>query len=320
MEKGDQKVVRLEPSISYKIIFFNSWLRGAPCQKLLSKIAFSNLNNTDNMVTNKTLIFAKAAVGQPVVGENIVLVDRPLELDEVPTGGFVARILYSSYDPYLRHKLVGVDAAREFTPFEINTPIVNGSILEVLKADKSSEFKAGDKLMGMAPIAQYASVSEEEAKQFKLVHNPYNFDLNLFLGPLGLPGITAYSAFYEIAKPKKGETIFISAASGAVGQIVGQLALREGLTVIGSVGSDEKLDIIKNKFGFQSGFNYRKVKIVEELKRLAPQGIDSMSTPGPFRVILNSLVVYYDNVGGEQLEAAIEVLKDWGRIGEYPGG
>ncbi|RVX75525.1 hypothetical protein B0A52_00878 [Exophiala mesophila] len=254
------------------------------------------------MVTNKTLIFTKAAVGQPVAGENIVLIDRPLDLDELPPGGFLARILYSSFDPYLRHKLVAVDAAREFTPFEINSPIVNGAILEVLKADKSSEFKAGDKLTGMAPIAQYASVGEEEAKQFKLLHNPYNFDLHLFLGPLGLPGITAYSAFYEIAKPRKGETIFISAASGAVGQIVGQLALREGLTVIGSVGSDEKLDIIKSKFGFQKGFNYRKVKIVDELKRLAPQGIDSI------------LAVYYDNVGGEQLEAAIEVLNDWGRI------
>lgn len=233
------------------------------------------------MITNKTLVFAKAAVGLPVPGENIILVDRPLDLDEVPSGGFVARILYSSYDPYLRHKLVGVDAAREFTPFDIKTPIVNGAVLEVVKADKSSDFKTGDKLVGMAPIAQYASVQEEEAKQFKLLHNPYNFDLHLFLGPLGLPGITAYSAFYEIAKPKKGETIFISAASGAVGQIVGQLALREGLAVIGSVGSDEKLDIIKNEFGFQSGFNYQKVKIVEELKRLAPQGIDSMSSFGP---------------------------------------
>lgn len=271
------------------------------------------------MVSNKTLIFAKPAVGIPVPGDNIKLVDRPLDMGNVPSGGFVARILSSSFDPYLRHKLVESNEAREFEPFDIDAPIVNGAVVEVLKADKPSTFKTGDKLVGMAPIAEYTSVNEQAAKEFQLIRNPYNLDLKLFLGPLGLPGITAYSALYEVAKPKKGETIFISAASGAVGQIVGQLALREGLTVIGSVGSDEKLDIIKNKFGFHGGFNYKKVNIVEELKRLAPQGIDSMTEPPLvyywFAQRLTN-TVYYDNVGGEQLEAAITVLKDWGRIGE----
>lgn len=228
-----------------------------------------------SMVSNKTLVFAKSPVGLPVPGENIKLVDRPLDIDHIPSGGFVARILYSSFDPYLRHKLVEPHEAREFEPFDIGAPIVNGAVVEVLRADKSSTFKTGDKLVGMTPIAEYATVDEEASKQFQLIRNPYNLDLKLFLGPLGLPGITAYSALYEVAKPKKGETIFISAASGAVGQMVGQLALREGLTVIGSVGSDEKLEIIKNKFGFQGGFNYKKANIVEELKSLAPRGIDS---------------------------------------------
>lgn len=110
------------------------------------------------------------------------------------------------------------------------------------------------------------------------------------------------SSFYEIGQPKKGETIFISAASGAVGQLVGQLAKHEGLTVIGSVGDVKKLDFIVNELGFDAGFNYKKEKPAEALARLAPEGID----------------IYYENVGGEQLEAAINAMKNFGRISTCP--
>ena len=113
-----------------------------------------------------------------------------------------------------------------------------------------------------------------------------------------MPGLTAWSSFYEIGKPKKGETIFISAASGAVGQIVGQLAKHEGLTVIGSVGDDKKLSFIQSELGFDAGFNYKKEKPADALARLAPNGID----------------IYYENVGGEQLEAAISSLNMFGRV------
>ena len=114
-----------------------------------------------------------------------------------------------------------------------------------------------------------------------------------------MPGLTAWSSFYEIGEPKKGETIFISAASGAVGQLVGQLAKHEGLKVIGSVGSDDKLKFIIDDLGFDGGFNYKKEKVTEALPRLCPDGID----------------IYYENVGGEQLEAAIANMNNFGRIG-----
>jgi NADPH-dependent curcumin reductase CurA len=113
-----------------------------------------------------------------------------------------------------------------------------------------------------------------------------------------MPGLTAYSSLYEIGKPQKGETIFVSAASGAVGQIVGQLAKHEGLTVIGSVGSDKKLEFITKDLGFDAGFNYKTEKPSDALNRLAPEGID----------------IYYENVGGEHLEAALDSMKDYGRI------
>lgn len=112
-----------------------------------------------------------------------------------------------------------------------------------------------------------------------------------------MPGLTAYSSLYEIGKPQKGETIFISSAAGAVGALVGQIAKHEGLKVIGSVGSDEKLKYITEELGF-TGFNYKTEKSLDALKRLAPDGID----------------IYYENVGGEQLEAALATLNLNGRI------
>jgi hypothetical protein len=130
------------------------------------------------------------------------------------------------------------------------------------------------------------------------LQNPLDLDPILFIGPLGMSGLTAYSSYYEIGKPVKGQTIFISAASGAVGQIVGQLAKHDGLTVIGSVGSQEKLDFIVKELGFDGGFNYKAEKPLDALKRLAPNGVD----------------IYFDNVGAEQLDAAFEVMNDYGRI------
>lgn len=114
-----------------------------------------------------------------------------------------------------------------------------------------------------------------------------------------LANINNYSSsFYKIGQPKKGETIFISAASGAVGQIVGQLAKREGLTVIGSVGSEEKAQYVKNELKFDHAFNYKTTSNTDALKRLAPNGID----------------IYFDNVGGEALEAALEAANTRARF------
>ncbi|KAF4451046.1 hypothetical protein F53441_5910, partial [Fusarium austroafricanum] len=103
---------------------------------------------------------------------------------------------------------------------------------------------------------------------------------------------------HQIGKPQKGETIFISSAAGAVGQIVGQVAKREGLTVIGSVGDDAKLDFITKELGFDAGFNYKKESPADALPRLAPQGID----------------IYFENVGGDHLEAALVNMNQGGRI------
>ncbi|KAI1770543.1 hypothetical protein F4818DRAFT_259262 [Hypoxylon cercidicola] len=123
-------------------------------------------------------------------------------------------------------------------------------------------------------------------------------DLAMFLGPLGMPGLTAYAGLHKIGKPKKGETVFVSSAAGAVGQVVGQIAKSEGLKVVGSVGSDEKLDYIIKELGFDGGFNYKKESPFDALPRIAPEGID----------------IYFENVGGEHLEAALNNMNTHGRI------
>jgi NADPH-dependent curcumin reductase CurA len=172
------------------------------------------------------------------------------------------------------------------------------AIARVLKSD-NPDYAPGDLVRGFLPIAEHATIPREMLGAIRgKIDNKHNFELGVFLGALGMPSLTAYSSLFKIGQPKSGETIFISSAAGAVGMMAGQIAKREGLTVIGSVGTDEKLDYIVKELGFDSGFNYKTEKPADALKRLAPQGID----------------IYFDNVGGEHLEAAIDAMNNWGRI------
>ena len=156
------------------------------------------------------------------------------------------------------------------------------------------------------PTEEYSVLGPEALEGgTRPLENPLGLDPAVFLGPLGMPGLTAFSSFYEIlgGTPAlaKGKVIFVSAASGAVGQIVGQIAKREGMVVVGSVGDDRKLEYITKELGFDGGFNYKKEKPADGLKRCAPDGID----------------VYYENVGGEHLEAALEALNKKGVISMF---
>ncbi|KAI5456468.1 hypothetical protein BGZ63DRAFT_95173 [Mariannaea sp. PMI_226] len=246
--------------------------------------------------SNKTLIYKKLPTGLPVPGEHLVVEDRPIDLDQVPEGGLVIEIQAASFDPYLRGKMRDPETKSYSPPFEIDTPIINDTLGKVLKSDNPA-FEVGDLVIAYLPIAEYA-YAPKELLRVRKVHNPYGLDTTLFLGPLGMPGLTAWSGLHEIGKPQKGETIFVSSAAGAVGQLVGQIAKREGLTVIGSVGSDEKLEFITKELGFDAGFNYKKESPSAALPRLAPEGVD----------------IYFENVGGEHLEAALTNMKVNGRI------
>ncbi|KAI1452666.1 NAD(P)-binding protein [Annulohypoxylon moriforme] len=250
------------------------------------------------MTPNKTLIFKKVPTGFPVPGEHLAVEDRPIDLDtDAPKGGLVVEILYASFDPYLRSKMRDASIKSYSPPFAIDEPLTNHTVARVLKSD-SPGYEEGDLVVAFLPIAEYARIPDPSATSVRKINNPHNLDLGYFLGPLGMPGLTAYAGLNRIGKPQKGETVFVSSAAGAVGQVVGQVAKNEGLRVIGSVGSDEKLDYITKELGFDGGFNYKKESAFDALPRLAPNGID----------------IYFENVGGEQLDAALLNMNSHGRI------
>lgn len=257
------------------------------------------------MVVNKALIFKKVPEGFPVPGEHLTIEDVGFDADAAPPkGGITAEVLYASYDPYLRGRMREPNTKSYSAPFELGKPFVNDTIARVLKTD-SSDYAVGDLIKTFGPFQQYIKIDLNAPVQsvYKVapaqkLDNPHGLEPGFFLGALGMPGLTAYSSLHEIGKPKRGETIFVSSAAGAVGQVVGQVAKHEGLRVIGSVGSDDKLNFITKELGFDGGFNYKTEKPADALKRLAPEGID----------------IYFENVGGEHLEAALDAMKEDGRV------
>ncbi|PHH92738.1 hypothetical protein CDD83_5567 [Cordyceps sp. RAO-2017] len=249
------------------------------------------------MAPSKTLIFKQVPEGMPEPGKHLAVESREVDVETAPKGGLVVEVLYASFDPYQRGRMRDASVKSYMPPFELGGPVTNATLSRVLKSDAAG-FAEGDLVIAPTAIAEHARIDGEAIGGVHKVVNPHGLDLGLFLGPLGMPGLTAWSSLHKIGRPQKGETIFVSSAAGAVGAIVGQIAKREGLTVIGSVGSDEKLDFILHQLGFDAGFNYKKEKPLDALRRLAPQGID----------------IYFENVGGEHLEAALECMNRGGRI------
>ncbi|KAK0726045.1 hypothetical protein B0H67DRAFT_599005 [Lasiosphaeris hirsuta] len=254
-------------------------------------------------MTNKTLIFKKIPppLLLPIAGEHLVIEDRPFDLSNPPPpGGATVQVLYGSYDPYLRSKMRTPDVASFTPPFALDGPVTADAVARILQS-ASPAHRPGDLLLAHLPLAEYAVVSSETLATGTIVPGPRRVPpggLGVFLGPLGMPGLTAWAGLYAIGKPKAGKVMFVSSAAGAVGQVAGQIAKREGLRVIGSVGNGEKLAFILDELKFDGGFNYNKERPGEALPRLAPEGID----------------IYFDNVGGEHLDAALENMNLHGRI------
>lgn len=182
------------------------------------------------------------------------------------------------------------------TPGETLQSVIAG---KVVRSD-TRQYQPGDLVATFSgENAEYTVIPKElfSVVGLRKIMGTHGLPLSYYIGFLGMPGATSFEGLYEIGQPKKGETIFISSAAGAVGQVVGQLAKIEGLTVIGSVGSQDKVDYVRS-LGVDAVFNYKEERTLDALQRLAPQGID----------------LYWDNVGGEILEAALEVINTHGRI------
>ncbi|CAN4119102.1 unnamed protein product [Withania somnifera] len=202
--------------------------------------------------------------------------------------------LYLSCDPYMRNRMSKHEGSYvpSFTP---GSPIVGYGVAKVLESGDPN-FQKGDLVWGMTGWEEYSIITATQSL-FK-IHDK-DVPLSYYTGILGMPGMTAYTGFYELCSPKKGETVFVSAASGAVGQLVGQFAKMLGCYVVGSAGTKEKVNLLKSKFGFDEAFNYKEEQDFDtSLKRYFPDGID----------------IYFENVGGKMLDAVLLNMKVHSRI------
>lgn len=217
-----------------------------------------------------------------------------VEVPEPGEGQVLVRNLVMSVDPYMRGRM---NAGKSYVPpFEVGKPLDGGAIGQVVSS-RTDELQAGDIVLHQAGWREYAVLGAQRATRV----DPDAAPLNAYLYVLGMPGMTAYVGLSEIAQQQPGDVVFISGAAGAVGSLAGQLAKLSGASrVVGSAGSAEKVRYLTEEVGFDTAFNYKDGPVVDQLKSAAPDGID----------------VYFDNVGGEHLEAAIEVLNDFGRTAE----
>ncbi|XP_027334642.1 NADPH-dependent oxidoreductase 2-alkenal reductase-like isoform X4 [Abrus precatorius] len=174
-------------------------------------------------------------------------------------------------------------------------PLTGYGVSKVIESGHP-DYKKGDLVWGFTKWEEYSLVPSALIL-FKIEHT--DVPLSYYTGILGMAGMTAYAGFFEVGSPKKGEKVFVSAASGAVGQLVGQFAKLSDCYVVGSAGSKEKVDLLKNKLGFDEAFNYKEEPDLNTtLQRYFPEGID----------------IYFENVGGKTLDAVLLNMKLHGRI------
>ncbi|KAK4737921.1 hypothetical protein R3W88_001618 [Solanum pinnatisectum] len=246
----------------------------------------------EEMIISKKQVILKHYVSGYPKESDMELKNSTIKLN-VPQGSNVVILknLYLSCDPYMRGRMKKIEGSYidSFTP---GSPITGFGVAKVLESGDSN-FQKGDLVWGMTGWEEYSIVTPTDQNYlFKINDKDVPF-LTVLESLVRMPGMTAYVGFYEICSPKKGETVFVSAASGAVGQLVGQFAkMLDCYVVVGSAGSKEK-----NKFGFDEAFNFKEEQDLR-CRRYFPNGID----------------IYFENVGGKMLDAILLNMKLHGRI------
>jgi NADPH-dependent curcumin reductase CurA len=227
-------------------------------------------------------------VGLPQA-ENFELAE--VTLPEPGAGEVLVRNMWMSVDPYMRGRMY--DRPSYVPPFQIGQALQGGAIGRVAKSN-DARFKPGDLVESMlgwreAFVAPASALNKLPAT---------NVPPQAYLGVLGMPGMTAYTSFHRIGEPKAGDVVFVSGAGGAVGATVCQIAKIRGCTVVASAGSDAKLAWLKS-VGVDQGINYKTCgSLLKAVQAAAPKGID----------------IYFDNVGGEHLEVAMEAARPFARF------
>jgi NADPH-dependent curcumin reductase CurA len=214
------------------------------------------------------------------------------EIPPIADGEFLVRNIWMSVDPYMRGRMM--ERRSYVAPFEIGQPLSGGSVGQVVES-KNPRFAVGSYVLGMNGWREYWVSDGRGVGKI----DPKLAPIQAYLGVLGMPGLTAYVGLIKIGAVAEGETVFVSGAAGAVGSVVCQIAKAKGCRVVGSAGSQQKVDWLLSEAGVDHAFNYQKVPdLAAELAHACSDGID----------------IYFENVGGPQLDAALVNMRDFGRI------
>ena len=238
--------------------------------------------------TNRRIVLASRPEAYPA--------PRHFRLEEVAIpqpreGEALVRTIWLSLDPYMRGRMR--EGPSYAAPVEIGGVMTGGVVGRVVES-RTPELAVGDIVDGSLGWQEYAVAGPGALR----VVDPSLAPISTAVGVLGMPGMTAYFGFLEVGKPEVGDTVVVSAASGAVGQVVGQIARIMGCRVVGTAGSDEKVDFIVNELGFDAGINYKTEDVDAALAAACPDGID----------------VYFDNVGGFVTDAVMQQINVHARI------
>jgi NADPH-dependent curcumin reductase CurA len=239
------------------------------------------------MATNRQWLLESRPTGEPTM-ENFEMVET-----DVPDPGaheVLVRTLYMSVDPYMRGRMRDAESYAE--PWDVGDTMKAGVVGEVEESNHP-DFEAGDVVTGQLEWADYAVAEGRDLRRVNPEHGP----ISTALGVLGMPGVTAYFGTTDVAEPKPGDTVVVSAAAGAVGSVVGQIADLNGCHVVGIAGADEKIEWLES-VGFDEGINYKEEDVPSALREACPDGVD----------------VYFDNVGGPVTDAVWPLLNVRARV------
>ncbi len=237
---------------------------------------------------NRQVLLKRRPTGAPTPAD-FEIADAPLP--DLADGAVLVRGIYLSLDPYMRGRISG---ARSYAkPVEIGA-VLEGRVVGEVARSRDPAFREGDFVLGGYGWQLYSAVPGNGLLKL----DPAEAPLSAALGVLGMPGLTAYVGLSEIGRPQRGETVVVSAASGAVGAVVGQLARREGARVVGIAGGAEKCRYVEAELGFDACLDHRTADLGAALDRACPKGID----------------VYWENVGGAVQQVVFPRFNDFGRM------
>jgi NADPH-dependent curcumin reductase CurA len=237
---------------------------------------------------NRQVLLKSRPTGMPTTAD-FAIADSPMP--DPAEGEVLVRGIYLSLDPYMRGRISG---ARSYAkPVEIGA-VMEGRVVGQVARSRDPAFHEGDYVVGGYGWQLYSAVPGKGLLKL----DPAEAPLSTALGVLGMPGLTAYVGLSEIGRPQKGETVVVSAASGAVGAVAGQLAKQAGARVVGIAGGADKCRCVEAELGFDAAIDHRTADLDAALDRACPNGID----------------IYFENVGGAVQQAVFPRLNDFGRM------